>query len=126
MHLEFISSAGMLPINTVGAPGTHGAGVTGVQGSGVKTPNFAAVAAATTGLAMLLHMLNGKIFTNGLLSMMLAMGSDCKTRLTGKTMSEDGATPNEHCIIAPILTSVAMVLLSSYFRYLGGLEPARM
>ena len=34
MHFETLSSAGILPIMTVGAPGTQGAGVTGMQGMG--------------------------------------------------------------------------------------------
>ena len=51
MHLETLSSAGMLAMRTVGAPGTHGADVAGTQGMGVSTPSAAAVAAATVGLA---------------------------------------------------------------------------
>ncbi len=52
MHLEELFSAGILPISTVGDPGTHGAAVTGMQGIGVKTPNAAAVADATIGFAI--------------------------------------------------------------------------
>lgn len=51
---------------TVGDPGTQGAGVTGIQGIGVNTPNAAAVAAATVGLANEVHMANGKILTMGM------------------------------------------------------------
>ena len=63
---------------TVGAPGTQGAGKTGMQGMGVSVNTpwaaavAAAVAAATAGLAMLLHGPKGWMFTMGLLSMMLA------------------------------------------------------
>jgi hypothetical protein len=58
--------AGNLAIITVAEPGVHGPGVTGVQGIGVKTPNAAAVAAATAGFAGDLHIPNGTILTKGL------------------------------------------------------------
>ena len=87
----------MLAIRTVGEPGIHGAGMTGVQGIGVKTPRAAAVADATAGLAIELHTPKGRMFTNGTLSMMLAIGILVATRFFGKTMSEEGAAPNEHC-----------------------------
>jgi hypothetical protein len=47
IHFEVEFSAGLPPIVTVGEPGVHGATVLGMQGWGVKTPNAAAVAAAT-------------------------------------------------------------------------------
>ena len=43
--MDELFSAGILPINTVGEPGAHGAAVTGIQGIGVSTPSAAAVAA---------------------------------------------------------------------------------
>jgi hypothetical protein len=105
INLELLFSAGILPINTVGEPGAHGATVLGTQAAGVNTPNFAAVAAATTGLAIELHIPNGKILTMGLLSIMVAAGLlDVKTLLFGITIRLDGATPKLHCIIAPVHT----------------------
>jgi hypothetical protein len=107
MHINFdtLSSVGMLPSSTVGAPGTHGAGVAGMHGIGVSTPSAAAVAAATSGFAIDVHTPNGMIFTIGMWSMMLASGiSLVKTLFVGKTTSELGATPNVHCINAPIQT----------------------
>lgn len=69
-HIQFsvqvLSSEGWLPSNTVGAPGTHGLTVTGMHGCGVSTPSAAEVAAATAGLAILMHIPNGAIFTMGL------------------------------------------------------------
>ena len=67
MHisLEVSSSAGMLAISTVGAPGTQGAGVFGMHGVGVSTPSAAAVAAAVVGLARLVHGPNGMMFIIG-------------------------------------------------------------
>lgn len=65
MHFEVLSSAGMFPIITVGAPGAHGAGITGMHGTGVRTPKAAVVAAATAGLAMDMHIPKGGMFTMG-------------------------------------------------------------
>ncbi len=66
MHFEMLSSAGILAINTVGAPTTHGDDVAGTHGIGVNTPSAAAVAAATVGFAGELHIPKGMIFTSGL------------------------------------------------------------
>lgn len=52
MVFELWFNAGVFPTRTVGDPGDHGAGITGMHGIGVKTPNAAAVAAATAGFAM--------------------------------------------------------------------------
>lgn len=95
----------MLAISDRGAPGTHGAGVTGVQVPGVSTPSAAAVWAAVIGLARLVHSPNGMMFMNGLLSMMLAAGwFSTITRLAGSTINVDGAIPNEHKVDAPLTT----------------------
>jgi len=58
-------SAGIPPTITVGDPAVHGAGVVGTHAAGVKTPNFAAVAAATVGFAIELHNGNGVMLTTG-------------------------------------------------------------
>ena len=50
-HLDVLFKAGKLLIRTVGEPGAQGAGITGRQGMGVRTPNAAAVADATVGFA---------------------------------------------------------------------------
>ena len=50
---------------TVGEPGTQGAGITGKQGMGVKTPRAAAVALATVRLAKEVHMPKVGIFITG-------------------------------------------------------------
>jgi hypothetical protein len=55
MHLPALWSAGTPSIRTDDAPGVHGAVVTGMHGCGVSTPKAAAVAAATCGLARLVH-----------------------------------------------------------------------
>lgn len=66
LSVHELLSVGILASKTVGDPGTHGAGVAGIQGIGVSTPNAAAVADATTGLAIDVHMANGKILTMGI------------------------------------------------------------
>lgn len=65
MHCDVLVSAGFPPINTVGDPGVQGAKVTGTQGMGVSTPLAAAVADATVGLAMEVHMPKGGMFAMG-------------------------------------------------------------
>jgi hypothetical protein len=65
MHVEVLFKAGMLAMRTVGEPGVHGATTTGMHGMGVKTPNAAAVAAATEGFAGLIHAPKGMMFTMG-------------------------------------------------------------
>jgi hypothetical protein len=92
----------------VGEPGAHGALVAGIQGIGVSAPMAAAVAAATIGFAMELHIPNGGMFNIGTWSMMLAEGAPDCTRLAGSTLSVDGAAPNGHFNIAPEQTRLLM------------------
>jgi hypothetical protein len=99
----------MLPMSTVGAPGTHGAGVDGTHGMGVNTPRAAAVAAATVGFDGDEHIPNGMMFTSGLLSMIFASGVLVSTWLAGKTTRLLGAAPKLHWSIAPILTCSAIL-----------------
>ena len=78
MHISFdeLFRAGIFFIITVGDPGAQGAVVLGMHGMGVRTPKAAAVAAATVGFAMELHMPKGIILTIGLLSIMVASGME--------------------------------------------------
>jgi hypothetical protein len=104
-HFDTLSSAGMLAISTVGAPGAHGALVAGTQGMGVSTPSADAVAAATVGFCGELHIPNGLMFIIGTWSMMLAAGGPShRTLFFGSTTNDDGATPKVHIINAPIDT----------------------
>jgi len=120
ISLDELFNAGMLPINTVGAPTIQGAVVTGMHGIGVNTPNAAAVAAATIGLDGLLHMPNGGMLTIGLLSMMFAAGVPVSIRFAGNTTRLLGATPKLHCIIAPMHTCIPMRLPLHQFFQKGG------
>ena len=65
LQVALLPKAGSLPISVFVAPGIHGASVTGRHGIGVNAPIAAAVAAATWGLAMELHMPNDGILTIG-------------------------------------------------------------
>ncbi|CDI02003.1 conserved hypothetical protein [Candidatus Competibacter denitrificans Run_A_D11] len=71
---EVLFNTGILPNITVGEPTIHGAGVKGVQGTGVGTPIAAAVAETNAGLVGEKHMPKGMMLTIGLLSMILAAG----------------------------------------------------
>lgn len=111
MSLHELLRAGIFLIKTVGEPGIQGAVVMGMQGIGVKTPSAAAVAAATVGLAKELHMPKGKIFTMGILSMMLAKGILFKTMFLGSTINCPGAMPKEQASMAPPATANPIFLL---------------
>ena len=109
LHFDELSSAGWLPISTVGDPGTHGAGVTGTHGIGVSTPEAAAVADATVGFAKLLHMPNGGMLTIDMWSMIVAAVSELDdVRLVGRTLSADGVAPKEHVMRALVVTCSAI------------------
>ena len=81
---------------TVGDPGAQGAAQAGTQGCGVRTPDAAAVALATAGLAIELHI--PKVMGGLGISMMVAANAlDTITvdwDVTGA--SEHGAAPKVH------------------------------
>lgn len=101
LHWEESVRAACPPIWTVAEPGDHGAEVTGTQGIGVKTPNAAAVAAATVGLEIELHMPKGRILRIGLLSITVASGMVVTALFNGSTFNIDGATPKGQLSTAP-------------------------
>jgi hypothetical protein len=109
IKLQVESTEGMLPIMTVGTPGTQGAAVAGTQGIGVNTPSAAVVALATVGLAMLEHMPNVGMLTMGMLSITFAAGRPpAMTRLAGRTCNAAGAIPKLHAIMLPLVTCRGM------------------
>jgi hypothetical protein len=76
-----------------------------MQGCGVSTPKAADVAAATAGLARLVHAPKGRIFTMGMWSMMVAAGWLLVIVLfTGNTASWLGARPKLHVSVAQLQT----------------------
>ena len=70
-----LSRDGKFPSKTVGAPATHGAGVDGMQGIGVRTPAAAVVAAAVAGNVGAMQLPKGIMLVKGMWSMMLASGT---------------------------------------------------
>jgi hypothetical protein len=104
LHMEVLLRAGIPPIMQVAEPGAQGI-VTGIQGMGVRTPSAAAVAAATVGLAIDMHIPNGGMLTMGAQSMIVAAGVPALVRLVGRTFNVEGAMPKVHIIIAPVVTS---------------------
>jgi hypothetical protein len=104
-HWALAVSAGMPPTTVWGAGGVHGATVTGMHGMGVSTPRAAAVAAATVGLARLVHIPKGAMLTIGAMSVMVAAGFPSTiTLLTGSTLSAEGANPKLHSSCADDVT----------------------
>ena len=102
-----------MPSNvTVGDPGAQGETVLGMQGWGVRTPSAAAVAAATCGLARLVHIPKVGMFSNGAKSMMVA-AFDPPTVIVGLVVATSGAggcaRDMEHEINAPSQANSAMV-----------------
>ena len=68
-----------------------------------------AVAAATAGLAGLLHIPNGRMFFMGMLSMMFAAGCSLVfTIFSGVTMNVPGEAPMEHFSFARLQTCIAI------------------
>jgi hypothetical protein len=93
-HLDSFVTAGLPPTSTFEFPPDQGATIAGTHGPGTVAPKAAARAAITAGFVEELHRTNGRIFTNGLLSMMLAIGIDlARTLLIGRTINGVGATP---------------------------------
>ena len=113
MHisLEVLFSSGFPQTRMVGTPFTQGAGIAGVQGAGVNTPAFAAVAAMTAGLFGLLHMPK----VGNLLSMMVATRRfiPC-TVCWEETVSGQGAAPKTHWHTALVTTGFAIFQPSNF------------
>lgn len=113
--MPVIVTAGPSPPNiTMGTGGAHGATVIGMHGMGVRTPNAAAVAWATSGLAGELHMPKVKIFNMGTKSIITAGGPvTTMVRVAGNTTSEEGADPIAHIMVAVRMVVAAMPTLPS-------------
>jgi len=108
MHVQVLFKAGIPPIMQLVEPGVHGEVVTGRQGIGVNTPRAAAVADATVGFAIDVHIPNVGMFFIGTKSMMFAAGAVASTLFSGVTTSADGANPNEHISAAPAVTCIGI------------------
>ena len=99
------------PTLTVDEPGLHGATVTGRHGIGVSTPRAAAVAAATCGFEGDEHIPKGGMFIPGAKSMIVPIGMfDARTVGAEEATKDEGAAPNEHVIVHPVLTACGIPL----------------
>jgi|TARA_B100000161_G_scaffold178167_3_gene128192 hypothetical protein len=83
-----------------------------MHGMGVRTPSAAEVAAATWGLDSDMHTPNGGMFIIGLLSMIVAIGIFAAVTVPGVARRLEGAAPNEHFIMQPVLTAFGIVIPS--------------
>lgn len=110
ISFELLFNAGKFAKSTVGEPGTQGAEMAGIHGIGVNTPSAAAVAEATVGFAIELHIPKGRIFTNGTLSIIFAAGIVLITLLLGSTIRQDGAAPKLHWSCAPPQTKKPIII----------------
>ena len=115
MSFDESLSAGKLEIITVSEPGAQGVAVFGTHGIGVSAPKAAAVAAATVGFAMLLHMPKGIMLTIGLLSIIVAAGIDAVFVVVGTSMRLEGAAPKAHCSDAPLQTHFPIIKIPPTF-----------
>lgn len=114
MHLDVLFNAGVLLMRTLGEPGAQGAGVTGMQGIGVRTPSAAVVAVATAGFASEAQSPKGWILARGMWSLMVAaLGPVAKVGgPLGIAIKALGAAPKLHISLAPVQTCVAMGIVS--------------
>lgn len=104
MHVLSSLSAGRPPSRIVLVPGAQGAATIGVHACGVRTPEAAAVAEATAGLAIELHMPKPLIFLYGTQSMMEATHCSMEIMAQGGTNKVQGTVPKEQTNCAPPVT----------------------
>jgi hypothetical protein len=112
--MESLVSIGPVFAITVGFVGSQIPAGVGMHGPGVRIPKAAAVSAAVTGLAMLMHTPNGATFKNGIVSAQVPIGPALPIiRSAGKNTSVPGAAPNGHIDIAPQQTPSPILNLLS-------------
>lgn len=114
------SSTGPAGVITVGFVGIQGAVITGTHGIGVrvKTPRAAAVAAAvaaaTVGFVIVIHIPNGITFTIGIISVIVPTGRPhTKMGILGIIWRQAGDVPKLHLHIAPV-TAIAISLRHTF------------
>ena len=104
LSVEELLSAGKLLTMTVDEPGVHGETVFGTQGDGVNSTGGGLLVA---GFAGELHIPNGMMLVFGLKSMIVATHCEVFT-VVGGIISEEGAAPKLHSILAPPQTQTAI------------------
>jgi hypothetical protein len=91
-----------------------------MQGIGVRTPRAAAVAAATIGFAMFMHVPNGVIFMNGMWFIIVAIGIFfATTQSIGGTIKGVGAAPNTHLHNPERIAGIPIILFSPLSKHSG-------
>ena len=112
-------STGIISDVILGFVEIHGDDSTGRQGIGVSAPRAAAVAVATAGFVIVVHIPKGLMFNKGTKSLIVATGkSETNTEFLGKTHSTDGAIPNEHFKQAPQTTTAILYISLSIHAYI--------
>jgi hypothetical protein len=114
MHLLSTVAIGSMLLKVEMAGGIQGATTVGVHGIGVSAPIAAAVALATAGFAMLLHMPKGGMFVGRICAIVAEgiapriMGAAGK----GSATNVEGAKPMLHCRRVPVQRGCDIVLFS--------------
>ncbi len=111
IRLPSCSRQGEPPISTIGLVGIQVPAQAGIQGMGVRTPIAAAVAAATCGFAIEMHIPKLVTFAIGIESFMVAAGfPPIMTLICEVTFSMDGALPKVHIMDAPAHTNKPILI----------------
>ena len=107
--LLFASTTGCCPIFVFFAPGDHGLTGMGMQEDGIKTGTGPAIF-QFIGLAGDKQFPKAGIFTNGMMSKILAIGLvfAVKVLFKGRTIIDFGPAPKEQEILAPLQTHFAI------------------
>ncbi len=105
MHLLSIVRQGLPPASTGDPPGVQLPAVEGTQGWGVSTPMAAAVAEATCGLAMLVHIPKLGMFKIPVPSAMVPIGfPSANVDMLFVALKDAGPVPKEQVSDAPVTT----------------------
>ena len=110
---------GLPPTKVVGFAACHGPIGTIEQGCGVKTPNAAAVAAATCGFAMEQHIPKGVILLPSAISIIVATGLEHPKVVTCEVaFNVPGPVPKGHINFAPLTTTAPIKPPSYHVQFL--------
>ena len=109
--LQLLSRVGKPPVKTAELPVIQGDTVIGMQGMGVKTPKAAAVAAATVGFAILLHIPKVGMSAIGVKFMIVPTCIMAETMAIGVAFNVAGAVPKVQLIMAVVTQTCGIALL---------------
>ncbi len=100
--MQELLRAGILFRSMFKDPGNQGPAIAGTHGIGVRTPIAAAVALATKGLAIEVHIPHVGTFKMGFESEIFPPGLELTRGLIESIFMGVGVVPKEHVIIAPV------------------------